>query len=212
MDSWHPEPWMLPLIVVALIVPPFLGFAFGGTAVGTAIGALTVAALVVLAARSVHRGPIEVADASGAPVLALALAPIDSAATAGRIAVLAEAEARDEEEEFDVLVLAPQQPTVAQRWLSDVEPGRISAQERLAVSIASLAAVGCHAEGRVVDEDPIQAIEDIAVQHGASRVAIVTEEGSYGELVKEIGDRIPRPVERIEVGSGAAGGGSTGPD
>jgi hypothetical protein len=193
---------MLPLIVAALVVPPFLGFALGGTAVGTAMGALTIAALVVIAARSVHRGPIEVAGASDAPLLALALAPIDSSATASRIAVIAEAERRDEQVEggdYSVLVLAPQRPTAAQRWLSDVEPGRVSAQERLAVSIATLAAVGCHAEGRVVDESPIQAIEDIAAQHGARRVIFVTEVGGDAELVDEVRSRIDRPVDRIEV-------------
>ncbi|HKJ37110.1 MAG TPA: hypothetical protein VKA36_11125 [Solirubrobacterales bacterium] len=199
MESWHPEPWMIPLIVVALIVPAFLGFAIGGTALGTAIGALTFAALIVIAARSVPRGPIDIADAAAAPLLALALSPIESAETANRIAVMAEADAGDEPEDYAVLVLAPQRPTVAQRWLSDVEPGQISAQERLAVSIATLAAAGCHAEGRVVDESPLQAIEDIAAQHGASRIVIVTDPGSDAELLEEVRDRVDRPVERLET-------------
>jgi len=190
---------MIPLIVVALIVPAFLGFAIGGTALGTAIGALTFAALIVIAARSVPRGPIDIADAAAAPLLALALSPIESAETANRIAVMAEADAGDEPEDYAVLVLAPQRPTVAQRWLSDVEPGQISAQERLAVSIATLAAAGCHAEGRVVDESPLQAIEDIAAQHGASRIVIVTDPGSDAELLEEVRDRVDRPVERLET-------------
>lgn len=189
---------MLPLIVVALVLPAFVGFALGGTAPGVAAGALTFVALIVIAARSRHRGPIEVAGAAaGAPVLALALAPIEDAATANRIATLAEA--ADTADGPAVLVLAPSQPTRTQRWLSDEAPGRLVAQERLAVSLATLAAAGTHAEGRVVSEDPLQALEDSSSQYGASRVVFVTAPGADEEAVIEARERLDRPIERVEV-------------
>jgi hypothetical protein len=197
METWYPQPWMLPLIVVALVVPPFLGFALGGAALGTALGAATVAALIVIAARTRNRGPIELAAKAQAPLLAVALAPIDDGNVANRIATLAAAEG--ERAGHAVLVLAPAQPTRAQRWASDDEPGRIAAQERLAVSIATLAASGCHAEGRVVDESPVQAVEDVAAQHGASRVVFVTRPGEDQDPVEEVRERLLRPVDRIEV-------------
>jgi len=204
VEPWHPQPWMLPLIVIALVVPPFVGFAIGGTAVGTAVGAATVATLVVIAMRSRHRGPIALGgEPAGSPLLALALAPIEDSATANRIATLAEA--AGDRRDYAVLVLAPVRPTRTQRWLSDDDPGRVAAQERLAVSIATLAASGCHAEGRVVDESPVQALEDIASQHGASRVVFVAEPGRDEETVQEIRDRLDRPVDRVDVGSAAEG-------
>lgn len=189
---------MLPLIVAALVLPAFVGFVIGGTALGTALGALTVAALIVIAARARSRGPIELPGGrSAAPLLALALAPIEDSVTANRIATLAEAD--DGRDDYAVLVLAPKRPTRTQRWLSDEDPARVAAQERLAVSIATLAATGCHAEGRVVDESPVQAIEDIVAEHGASRVAFVTRSGEHEDVVAEVRERLDRPVERIEA-------------
>ena len=44
------------------------------------------AALIVIAARSTHQGPIEVATGGSAPILTLALAPIEETAVASRIA------------------------------------------------------------------------------------------------------------------------------
>lgn len=197
METWYPPPWMLPLIVVALVVPAFAGFALGGAPLGTALGAGTIAALVVIAARARHRGPIALADDDRAPLLAVALAPIEDARLANRIATLAEA--GGERDGYTVMVLAPSRPTRAQRWASDDGPGQIAAQERLAVSIATLAATGCHAEGRVVDESPVQAVEDIAAQLGATRVVFVTHAGQDERSVEEVRDRLDRPVDRLDV-------------
>ena len=194
---------MLPLIVVALIVPPFLGFAVGGAAIGTAVGMATLAILVWIAAHSGHGGPIELAgDQHDSPVLAVALAAIEDGVTANRIATLAEATGGDAD--YSVLVLAPSQSSSLQRWLSDEGPGRIAAQERLAVSIATLAAAGCHAEGRVVDQSPAQAIEDIAAQHGAQSVVFIVSDRSHDRAIAELTRRLDRPVRRIAVPPGLA--------
>jgi hypothetical protein len=197
VDPWYPKPWMLPLIVLALIAPTFAGFAIGGTALGTALGAATLAAVVVIAARSRPREAIEFTRDGGEPLIAVALAPIDDARTANRIATLAEVDG--EREGYSVLVLAPSQSTRTQRWFSDEGPGRVAAQERLAVSLATLAAGGCHAEGRVVSQDPAQALEDAAAEYGASRIAFVVSGDESDALIAELTDRLDRPVHRIEA-------------
>lgn len=199
VDAWFPKSWMLPLLVAGLVLPAFAAFALIGPQLGVAVGALSIAAVIVIAARSTHQGPIEVAAAERSPLLTLALAPIEQTSVASRIATLAEAGGGEDSEDYAVLVLAPATPTTLQRWLSDQGPGRYAAQERLAVSIATLAAAGCHAEGRVVDESPLQAVEDIAAQEGASRVVFVTHPGEDLEVVEQVRRRLDRPVDRIDV-------------
>lgn len=200
-EAWIPSPVQLPLIVVLLVIPPFLGFALGGVAFGTATGALAIVGLIVFAARSRHETPIRFAgEADGQPVLVLALAAVDDAATANSIATLAEVgSAGREPSEHEVLVLAPASGGALQRWLSDTDEARISAQQKLTISLATLAAAGCHAEGRVVDADPVQALEDVAVQYGAERVAVVFERGGGEQWIDRLESRVDRPLHRIEV-------------
>ncbi len=201
MERWDPPSWALPLIVIAIVVPPFLGFAIGGEVVGAALGFFVVAALIAIGVRLRPRGPIELArDDPEAPLLAFALAPIDHATTANEIATLAEASGPREEDGYSVLVLAPVQSTATQRWLNDEEPGRVAAQERLAVSVASLIAAGCHAEGRVVSQDPAQALEDVAAEHGARRVVFVVGDAKFDDLIEEMTARLDVPVHRVAAG------------
>jgi hypothetical protein len=191
--------------VIALIVPPFVGFALGGAALGSALGFIAIATLVVLAVRARPEEAISLARSDlAAPLLAIVLAPVDAAA-ANEIATLAEAGAGVASgdpragPEYSVLVLAPAQSTLAQRVFGDVDPGRVAAQERLAVSVATLTAAGCHAEGRVVDQNPAQAIEDVAAQHGARRVAFVVSGGASDGLIEDARKRLAVPVHRVRV-------------
>jgi hypothetical protein len=203
VDDFRLPSWSLPLIVIGLVVPPFLGFALGGAAAGTAAGAATVALVIVIASRLRTREPIRLARRSApeTPLIAVALAPIEDGATANELATLAEA-ARDDWEDdgrggAEILVLSPARPTRAQRWLSDEEPGRVAASERLAVSIATLTVAGTHAEGRVVSEDPVQALEDAAAEHGARRVAIVVSGSEHDEMIAALGERLDVPINRV---------------
>lgn len=208
MEQWHPPAWALPLIVIGLVVPPFLGFAFGGAAGGAAAGAATIALLIVLAGRARTREPISLARRSApeTPLLVVALAPIEDGRTANELATLAEAAGMGREDDgrggAEILVLAPARPSAVQRWLSDDEPGRVAASERLAVSIATLTAAGAHAEGRVVNEDPAQGLEDAAVEHSARRVAVVVGERDQGGLVQDLEARLDVPVNRVVVNGG----------
>ncbi len=208
MEPWHPPPWALPLIVAALVVPSFLGFALAGAPAGVAMGSLSIAVLIFLAVRAGPRGPIPLArSGAAAPLLAIALAPIDGGAVANELATLAEAgnveRPAEAEPEADagpsLLVLAPIRSTRTQVWLSDEEPGRVAAQERLAVSIATLTAAGVHAEGRVVAQDPAQALEDAAAEYGARRVAFVVDDERHDELIEEMTERLDVPVHRVST-------------
>ena len=205
MDDFRFPSWALPLIVAGLVVPPFLGFAFGGAAAGIAAGALTVALVLAMAARLRNREPITFARRSAprTPLLVVALAAIDDGDAANKLAVLAEAAAAGTEDDGrggpEILVLSPTRPTRVQRWLSDEEPGRLAAQERLAVSIATLTVAGVHAEGRVVSEDPVQALEDAAAEHSARRVAVVVSGPEHDETIAALGERLDVPIHRVQA-------------
>lgn len=211
VDRWIAKPWVPPLLVIFLVVPPFVGFALGGPSVGTAVGAASVALIVVVAVRSRPRGAISPHGRDGIEtVLAMALVPIADPATANRVATLVEAAqgagsptqtrgdgAAVSAPGYEVLVLAPARPAKVQRWLSDVGPARLDAQRTLALSLATLAASNCRAEGRVVDEDPIQALEDAAAEHGAARVIFIVAGPEFDGAIAEAGERLSRPVHRV---------------
>lgn len=198
MERWFPKPWALPLLVAAILLPTFAGFALGGPQIGVAVGGVCVATIVFLAARSRTRPPIGTRDRPGDPALVLSAVPIEDPAIANRVALLAESAGSDGEGR-PVVVLAPARGTTLRRWLSDVEPARFDAQRSLALSLGSLAAAGCEAEGRVVDEDPRQAVEDAVALHGAALVAFVVPPGDLEDQIEEIRTRLDRPVHRIEV-------------
>lgn len=196
MDRWFAKPWALPLVVAAIVVPTVAGFALAGPSVGVAVGGITIGALVLLAARSRTRDPIAAGERAGDdPVLVLTAVPIDQPATANHVATLAESAGGS----GSVLVLAPARASTLRRWLSDVEPARFDAQRSLALSLGTLAVAGCEAEGRVVDEDPRQAIEDAAAVHGAALVVFVAPAGELDEAIDDVRARIERPVQRIDV-------------
>jgi hypothetical protein len=58
------KPWTLPLLAAVLCVPIAAGFLLGGPPVGLAVGALLVAAILVVAGRLRPHEPIEVASAA----------------------------------------------------------------------------------------------------------------------------------------------------
>src|SRR3954471_17529385 len=58
-------PWKLPLIVAGLVVPLVGGFMVAGPALGVALGALAVVALLVIAVRQRPRGPLGAERADG---------------------------------------------------------------------------------------------------------------------------------------------------
>jgi hypothetical protein len=176
--------WKIPLIVAALTLPIIGGFALGsafgdaGSGFGLAVGSLVVAAIVVIAARQLPRGPIESA-ASEDDRRHLLLVPTFAVEEPGAVAEISRAARLGPEAgAVDVRVLAPARIRFLDRWASDVEPAREAAQRNLVATVAALAKAGVEAEARVGDEDVVQAVEDQLQTFPATEVVLVSEGGA----------------------------------
>jgi hypothetical protein len=198
-----PKPWMLPLIVTAIAVPIVAGMAVGGAPLGLAIGALTVTALLVVAARMRPDEPIEVAASGNGRrhVLVVASEAVDDPRSAERVA---EVVTEDGGQPPEVLVLAPARSRFLDRWASDLRPGREEAQRKLVLSVASLATAEVEARGRVGDDDLVQAVEDTLASFPATDVVLVTgspeEDQAGARAASELRRRLDRPLRHVELG------------
>lgn len=169
-------PWKLPLIVAALVLPLVAGFLLAGPALGTALGAVAVAALLVVAARQRPRGPIGTAPTDGRRHVLLAVTcAVEEPAAVREIAHAAGL--GGEQDGAEVLVLSPTRIGFLDRWASDVEGARQAAQQSLVATVAALAKAGIVAEARVGDEDVVQAVEDQLQSFPASEVVLVSAAG-----------------------------------
>ena len=198
------RPWLAPFMIVALVVPPVAGFAFGGPALGLALGALEVGTIIVIAARSKLDGQIEISDGSrNYALLVLALAPVERPAQAARVVEIARAGALAEspeiETEPEILVLAPATNERLAHWLSDVEEARFDAQRRLALTLGTLAAAGVDARGSVGDPDPVQAVEDELRSYRARELVVVTGASPADAAIAELTRRLPLEVRRLDA-------------
>jgi hypothetical protein len=197
------RPWVLPLIVAALAVPIILGFAVVGPQMGLALGALAVAVLLVVAARTTFDEPIETAPSPDRRYRLLLVAgePLDDPRLIEQIAEIA-AEGRavlDRDQEPQLLVLAPARLSLLDRWASDLGEAREAAGRVLAVSLAALAAAGLDAGGRIGDSDPVQAITDELLSFPAREVLLIAGPGLGGDQAEEVGRRLDRPVRLLSA-------------
>ena len=189
--------WMLPLIVIALVVPGSVGFIVAGPGVGFAIGGLAVAIVLVVAAAKKPDEQIEVADAADhrRRLLLVAIEPVDQPAAVESVREEARARA---DEDAEVLVLAPALNTPLSHWASDVGRSRLDAQRKLVLTVGALAAAEVEARGAVGDPDPLQAVEDTLREFAADEVIVGLPEGeAEGEaraLVAELRRRLDLPV------------------
>jgi hypothetical protein len=192
-------PWKLPVIVAALAVPVVAAFALGGGGTGVAAGALVAAALVVVAARQKPRGPIGAGPEGGAPrrVLLVITCAVEAPAAVQRIA--AAAGLGSGAEDVEVLVLAPARIGFLDRWASDVEGARQTAQRNLVVTVAALAKAGIGAEARVGDEDVVQATEDQLRSFAASEVVLVEDGEADDAVAAELGSRLRAAFHRVSL-------------
>jgi hypothetical protein len=99
-------------------------------------------------------------------------------------------------------VIAPARSSRLDRWADDIERARFDAQRSLTVSLASLAAAGVQAEGRVGDGDALRAAEDALRSYAASEVIVVARPGTEERALAELERRLPRPLRRIEIDPG----------
>jgi hypothetical protein len=197
-------PWKLPLVVAAIAVPVAVAFWAGGPGVGVAAGALVAVAIVVVAVRDRPRGAIgePLADAGPRRLLVVVSRPVEAVEAIRAIAELAKGD-RSAAAALEVLVLAPARIGFLDRWASDVEGARREAQRRLVITVASLAKAGVVAEGRVGDEDLVQAVEDRLGSFAATDVVLVTggaEEDPAGEAAAaELASRLRPRFRRLVV-------------
>jgi hypothetical protein len=198
--------WKLPLIVAAITVPIVAGFAIGttlgvgGSGVGIAAGALVVAAIVVVAARQLPRGPIDSAPAedSRRHLLLVAACVVEEPKAVAEISRAARL--GPDAGDVDVLVLAPARIGFLDRWASDVESARHAAQENLVATVAALAKAGVKAEARVGDEDIVQAVEDQLQTFPATEVVLVSDGGAGEGDAKasaELGKRLEADFRQV---------------
>jgi hypothetical protein len=188
-------PWLPAL----LVVPVFVGIGLGGAQVGSAIGALIVAVIIVLVVRGARNEPIAVAApgpgvAEG--ILVVAHVAIEDPRTAGIVAAIGDP-SRPEAGEEGMLVLAPARTSRLERWGDDIERARFESQRVLTVSLATMAAAGLRAEGRVGDGDMVIATEDALRVYAATEVVVVAREGELRKEIDRLERRLPVPVRRV---------------
>lgn len=111
----------------------------------------------------------------------------------------------------EILVVAPALNSPVRHWVSDEDGARAAAAERVAASVAQLAASGTTARGEVGDPEPLQAIEDALRVFGADEIVISTHpEGRSHWLEKDVVTEARRrfavPVTHVIVDLDAEGG------
>jgi hypothetical protein len=192
------KPWAIPVVVAALTVPIAAGFVVAGPGLGVAVGALVAAALVVTAVRMRPREQIEVAPSTDplCRVLVIALAPIEDPTAASEVSEVAGRQG-------EVLVLAPAVNRPLAHWATDLGDAREAAQERLVLSLGTLAAAHLEARGKVGDSDAVQAVEDTLRDYSADQAILVTapleEKGIGARTLTELRSRLDLPLRLIEV-------------
>jgi nucleotide-binding universal stress UspA family protein len=103
-----------------------------------------------------------------------------------------------------VLVVTPALNSPLRHWMSDEDPARAKAQQRLERSLARLREEGIDAKGEVGDSDPLQAIEDALRTFGADEVIISTHpEGRSNWLERGVvsgaRERFDLPITHVVV-------------
>jgi hypothetical protein len=190
--------WLLPLIVLAIAVPIAAGFLIAGPGLGVAVGAFVGAALVIVVARMRPETRIEVARAADHRhrLLVVALVAIEEPAAAAAIAQSAVGGT-------DVLVLAPAFNRALDHWADDLSRAREGAQQRLVLSLGTLAAAGVEARGSVGDADPVQAVEDSLRAFAADEAIVVAEpvegKGEGARTLTELRARLDLPLRLVET-------------
>jgi hypothetical protein len=181
-----------------LIVPMAAGFLLLDGGVGMILGVATAASVLVVAARMTVDHPVEVAEPAprvAGGLFVLAIDPIDDVRTAGIVAAVADPSRQMEGD--DVFVVAPEYSTRLARLTGDLERGRFESQRALAVSLATLAAAGVEAEGRVGDGDTLRAAEDALRTFAAAEVVVIAAEGRDEREIADLERRLDRPLRRV---------------
>lgn len=194
-------PWKLPLVVAAIVVPIAAGFLVAGPALGVAVGALAVVALLVIAVRERPRGPIGLEpEEDRRRVLIATTRAVEDAEDVKRIALTAGLGGANGDDEVRLLV--PARIGFLDRWASDVEGARHLAQQHLVATVAALAKAGIAAEARVGDEDIVQAIEDQLQSYAATEVVLASgAEDEADAAAEELRSRLRAEFHEVRLGN-----------
>jgi hypothetical protein len=124
--------------------------------------------------------------------------------TVGGEPLLQEIRKRAEGVAAHVLVVSPALNSRIRHWVSDEDPARKEAQQRLDGVVARLRAAGVDAEGTVGDSDPLQAMEDALRTFGADEIVVSTHpEGRSNWLERGIvsaaRERFAVPITHVVV-------------
>jgi nucleotide-binding universal stress UspA family protein len=107
--------------------------------------------------------------------------------------------APDDVPDADVLVVAPALNAWLRRWMSDEDDARRRAEERAAALVQDLERRGIHADSRVGDADPVQAIADALATFPADEIMIAAPERPTrlaAELASRASRRFALPIFR----------------
>lgn len=192
-------PWKLPLIVIAIAVPIVAGFYVGGGGVGLGMGAVAALVIVLVAISQRPRGPIASASTEDGArhVLIVAASAVEDPSDVVRMVRTLGLESDGGDE---VRVLVPARIGFLDRWASDVEAARRSAQQQLVATVAALAKAGVAADARVGDEDVVQAVEDQLQSYPATDVLLVDrDEDGEEEAATELRSRLEAHFERLQL-------------
>ena len=105
-------------------------------------------------------------------------------------------------DDAEALVVAPAVNSRLRRWTSDEDGARRKASARAEAFVERLRSHGVHAEGRVGDGDPVQAIADTLATFPADEIVIAAHpERSHrlaGELAARARKRFALPILQAE--------------
>jgi siroheme synthase (precorrin-2 oxidase/ferrochelatase) len=99
----------------------------------------------------------------------------------------------------DVLVVAPALNSRLRHWLSDEDEARRRAEVRADACVEQLVLRGAHANGRIGDADPLQAIADALPTFAADEVVIAAADDRVAARARE---RFPIPIRSTDQPSG----------
>jgi hypothetical protein len=111
-----------------------------------------------------------------------------------------DSKAPDDVPEAEVLVVAPALNSWLRRWTSDEDDARRRADERVAAFADDLERRGIHADRRIGDADPVQAIADALATFPADEIVIAGAQERSTRLADGLASRARRrfalPISR----------------
>lgn len=190
-------PLVIAMLALPVVIALLVGVLFGaGIGLGLIAGALAVTGLLVVAARALPDGPIEVAPRRDAERRVLVIA------TAAATPEVVEHVAKSAEGADDVRLVVPVRGGPVAEWLSATDDARERAQDVLAHTAAALVAAGLPVSGALGDGNAGQALEDELRSFSADRVILIADPSHPDPIPASTLEHLGLPLERVAGPSG----------